>query len=278
MKLIHFDDIKLIHDLDEQRYHSQVDHDEPVLTASIAKTILQKSLAHAWYSHPKGGGAKKEPTAAMELGTLLHDVLLNNGDRIKVIDAKDYRTNLAKEEKAFAKEEGKIPVLKHKMEEINNFEKAVTDQINDIFPAFFDVGHFTELSVYWKAALDVKCQSRWDWISPNNNLIIDIKTTSDASTDACRKKIVQMNYHVQQAMYTSVANGAWPGLPFHFRFLFIETEPPYAINFIELDENFIKEGKRKATIAINNWENALKTKTFPGYGENILTYQDQMKE
>ncbi len=279
--------VSLIENLDEKRYHSQSDHTEAHLTYSIAKNIIQKSLRHAWHLHPHGGKATKAPTPAMELGSFIHNVLLNKGDRIVEIDANDYKTKLAQEVKAETISMGKIPILKKKMKGITDLRDSVFEQLKLVCPDFFNSNHFTELTAYWKAIADhhlinneVKCQSRWDWISPEENLIIDIKTTSDASPLACSRKIVDMGYYIQEAMYVAAAEKAWPerqGL-FVFKYLFVETEPPYAVNVVETDDSFMTAGRLKAQKAINAWRDALIEEKFPGYDETVISRPRWLKE
>jgi hypothetical protein len=261
----------IIEGMSNDMYHSQEDAEVPRLSYSTAKTIIQKSPLHAWNDHPLGGNARKESSASMDMGSIIHGLLLGHGDEIVEIDADSFRTKLAKELRDEANAAGKIPILKSKMDEIRTLEESVKSQLREIYPRFFE-SHFSELTVYWEADNGVKCQSRWDWISPEDGLIIDVKSTADASPEKCERKILDMGYHIQQFMYTRAAEKAWPEMAgrFNFRFLFIETETPYAINIAEADTMFYELGSLQAYRAAEQWRVGLETGKWNGYGETFL--------
>src|SRR5687767_12481495 len=61
----------------------------PSLSASIAHTLVSKSPIHAWMQHPRLGGRGKKPTRAMDLGSVVHALLLGAGKEYCVIRAPD---------------------------------------------------------------------------------------------------------------------------------------------------------------------------------------------
>ena len=73
-------------------------------------------------------------------------------------------------------------------------------------------------------------------------IIVDYKTTTDASTDEFAKKAVNMGYDFQAGMYCEGFEKATGKRP---RFVFIvqEKNEPYSVNVLEADEEFVQRGK-----------------------------------
>jgi hypothetical protein len=71
----------------------------PRLSPSVASILLRRSPLHAWHYHRLLGGVRREPTASMENGTLLHHLVLVGGDsdKLAIIDAENFRTKAAQE-------------------------------------------------------------------------------------------------------------------------------------------------------------------------------------
>ena len=58
--------------------------ESPSLSSGVARTILDQSIAHAWHEHPKLGGGKKESTAAMTTGSVVHSLLAGEDSDIEI--------------------------------------------------------------------------------------------------------------------------------------------------------------------------------------------------
>src|SRR5574341_1408461 len=88
----------------------------PSFSASLAHVLLTKSPRHAWIAHPRLNPAwQPEATEQTEFGTIAHALLLERDEsRVVVVDAADWRTNAAKEQRARARAEGKFPILAEK--------------------------------------------------------------------------------------------------------------------------------------------------------------------
>ena len=73
-------------------------------------------------------------------------------------------------------------------------------------------------------------------------VIVDYKTTTDASQDGFSRKCVNLGYDFQAGMYCEGYEKVTGCKP---RFVFIvqETEAPFAVNVLEADEEFIQRGK-----------------------------------
>lgn len=258
----------VIKDLEEEKYHSQEGKKTPLFSYSTAKTVIQKSPWHAWLSHPKLGslGSFKQ-SKAMDTGNFIHELLLGKGAGIEIIPFDSYRSKDAQEMRDTARENKKAPILAKDYEENLKAMEPIKKQIELSCPEFFGP-HESELSVFWEMNNGVKCQSRFDWISKESALMIDLKTTTDSSPETVERLINNMCYDVQESMYTMAANQLWPELAGRWRwyFIFIEVKPPYAVSVIETSASYKHLGEMKAFRASDTWKICIDTDTWPGYG------------
>jgi len=265
-------DGNIISDMDESDYHGQTGEETPLFSYSVAKTIIHKSLYHAWLEHPLLGGQTRKPTAAMDKGSIIHGMLLGNGPEIQVIEADSFRTNAAKAERDEAYEAGLTPIIRKDMDDLHVAAHEIERKLREIAPYFFDEKHQTELSIRWEMENGVKTQSRIDWISEETPRICDLKTCADASPDAVQRSMIKFGYDIQQAMYLDCANRAFPDIAgrFTWEFIFVEIEPPYMVGVYETDASMIELGSMKAVRASNKWKAALETGVYPGYGRQMI--------
>ena len=86
--------------------HENISHDvyhadpseRPSLSSHLAGILLARSPAHAKLSHPRFGGAfPDKPSDEMNVGSIIHGLLLGGGADIVEIDADNYRTKAAQE-------------------------------------------------------------------------------------------------------------------------------------------------------------------------------------
>lgn len=73
-------------------------------------------------------------------------------------------------------------------------------------------------------------------------VIIDYKTTTDASTDAFSRKCLNLGYDFQAGMYCEGVERV-TGVRPRFVFIVQEKDAPYAVNVLEADEAFVQRGK-----------------------------------
>ena len=70
---------------------------EPSLSASVARTLIERSALHAKMQHPRFGREERPVTSGMALGTAAHAVILEGDwDGIGFIDADSFRTKAVK--------------------------------------------------------------------------------------------------------------------------------------------------------------------------------------
>lgn len=120
----------------------------------------------------------------------------------------------------------------------------------------------SEISHYVENFEGAKVKIRCDYIK--DNVIVDLKTCQDASTDAFKNHIANYDYHIQAALYSDVAEYC-DGKKRRFIFIAQEKEPPFDTNIIQASEQMLAVGRFEYEILITQWLKCLKNKKFRGY-------------
>ena len=87
------------------------------------------------------------------------------------------------------------------------------------------------------------CKIRLDALSEIDGrpLIVDYKSTEDASTDGFMRSAIKYGYFFQAAMYCEGVEKVLGSKPI-FVFIAQEKKPPYSVNILQADELFVKYG------------------------------------
>lgn len=91
-----------------------------------------------------------------------------------------------------------------------------------------------ERTGYWVDPETKKlCKFRMDWYNDTHNLIVDLKSTLDASMDGFSRSVAEFNYDMQDSFYRTGMEVI--GNPVdEFVFIAIEKEPPFAVSLYTL--------------------------------------------
>lgn len=240
----------------------------PSLNQSLAKTLLDRSPAHARIAHPRlaprGGAAEQE--TKFDLGQAVHALLLGEPDTIVAVDADDWRTKAAKERRAEALAAGLIPMLAPQVAVARAIAVAFREQIaaHEELAGVFN-GAECERSILWRQG-DVWLRGRPDLINRERRLIVDIKTTSGTANPShwSHRQLYDIGADLQSAWYTAglsaVVGGDWG-----FRFCVIETEPPHAMAVLALGPEAADLARRKMAVAVKLWGECLASGLWPAY-------------
>lgn len=254
------------HEMDEATYHADP-CPEPALSASCAKTVIGKSLLHAWDQHPKNPDAEPfVPTTAMVMGSAVHAAVFG-GAKLAVIEHDSFRTKAAKELREEARANGLIPMLEKDLPQI----EAMADICRERFEGLYGGPYHAERVAIWR------CPRTGGWRKAMMDssamaapIIVDLKTTgSDIDDESCIKRVFADGLHIQAAAYEEameVLNPEWEGRV-RFIFQWQEQKKPYAMSRpIEMDEAAMTIGREQWRAAGALWDAAIKSNKFPGFG------------
>jgi|TARA_B100000035_G_scaffold33593_2_gene25505 exodeoxyribonuclease VIII len=99
----------------------------------------------------------------------------------------------------------------------------------------------------------------------NGWLILDLKTTDDASPEAFSKKAFNLGYHIQAAFYSDLVRAVLGGDEITFMFCAIERRRPHGISLYKASDEMVQLGRDEYKSALKSLANALNCGEFPGY-------------
>ena len=112
-------------------------------------------------------------------------------------------------------------------------------------------------------------RSRPDWLLDDGSVIVDLKTTEDASPRGFQRSVAQYAYHQQAAWYLHGLEQASGICPAQFVFVAVEKKPPYAVGVYAADAEMIKAGWEAAERNLERIAECRAANHWPGYGEDI---------
>jgi len=260
-----------IYDLPAAVYH-QDPCPEPSLSSSIAKLICLSSPAHARQAHPRlNPAAVEEEAEKFDIGTAAHAVLLEGTAAVEIVDAKDWRTNAAKEARDAARLKGRTPLLARVWADVQAMVTAARVQLDrhkDGGAKMFTAGE-PERTLIWQDD-GIWCRARVDWLRPDPGpfaqwAIDDYKSTSaSANPDDWTRTMFSTGFDLQAAWYLRGLKQL-TGFEGTFRFAVQETYPPYALSVISLNSDALMIAEKKCLYALEAWRASLEDGDWPGY-------------
>ncbi len=242
---------------------------QPSLSCSIAQILINQSPRHAWLAHPKlNPNFVREEDSRMDLGSAAHAMILEKkSDGIVWIDAADWRTKAAQEQRDMARAAGKMPVLikYHDVLQVMEIEARRTLEGSEL-GKILDTG-LVEQTILWQDG-DIWCRSRLDVISRDHSVILDYKSTADARPEAFIRQIGRMGYDLQAEFYTRAVTSHHKTPP-EFVFLAQEITEPYACSIIGLSNAYKALGAAKVDRAMKLWSYCVSRNEWPAYSREI---------
>ena len=143
-------------------------------------------------------------------------------------------------------------------------------------------------------------------LTSGKNVVVDLKTTEDASLEGFGRSIASYRYDVQHPYYLdglreamrqgnvqAPEHGAaelsaywidketgvlcrcrpdfWRGEPKHFVFIAVEKKPPYGVGVYVLDSESVEIGRAQYRLDLQRYAECERTNVWPGYGDKIQT-------
>jgi exodeoxyribonuclease VIII len=210
-------------------------------------------------------------TKAMADGTAVHSFFLerDNFNTDYVTKPSDIKLN-TKVGKEWAQEhQGKIIIDSEFSSNLLEMEKSFMDSPAKIIYNK-NMGGQTELSYFWDDLGLVKGKCRPDWISDDGSIVIDLKTTIDASPKGFQKSISNWGYHLQLGWYLRGLQKL--GLDsYDFIFIAIEKTPPFSVGVYRADQEMINYAMNKLDEIVPEIDKALAAQEFPDYTPEITS-------
>lgn len=271
----------------------------PSLTQSIAKIIINQSPLHAWHAHPRLNpnfqSDEGDYTKARAIGNAAHRILLGRGKTLEtvripkrekvgknyvvcepvvLVDADDFLTGAAKDERDRIAAEGNVPMLRKHLDVAQAIADAARHQLDlaGCPEAFRVVDAYPKacaevVMIAYDAEYGVWLRSMCDWMS-SLTLLYDLKTgEQSAAPHTIPRRMVNDGWDVQAAMQKRILDILDPDGRGRrrFRFVAIEDQEPYGLTVNEMTETAMEMGERKLRFAIGMWRDCLARDEWPAY-------------
>jgi hypothetical protein len=211
-------------------------------------------------------GASQEPTPAMQLGHAVHAAVLEPAT-VVYRPKFDRRTKEGKEQaKAFdeAFNDSILAVIDDSLrDDVDGITLSVFSHPRA--KALLDKGHPEVTAISELDGVPVKC--RVDWMR-DNGLLVDLKTTQDASPEGFARSVAKYRYHVQCALYTDACRAAGVDVR-SFVFVAVETKPPYLVACYMLDPLDIERGRTQYRRDLATYRECVASGKWQGYSDDI---------
>lgn len=241
-------------DLTNAAYHAL-----PGLSSTGAKTLATCPAQYRWATdHPVHRDV-------FDYGTVMHELILGKGDGYAVIDADDWRTKTARDDRDSARAAGLTPILRADHQRADAIATA-TLQHPDVAPLF--ASGAAELSVLADAdGIPVRC--RPDWLTETRDgrpVCVDVKTTAGQThpSDLLGRYgvIARLGYHQSAAWYvdTLALAGVADAL---FLLLFVPKDGPMEPRVVTLDDDSLAVGRALNRQALDTFAECTESGEWP---------------
>ena len=238
------------------------------LSSGVAHTILSASPLHARFAQQNERTASSE----MDIGTFAHAMLLEGGtSALVVVEADDWRTKAAKEQRDAARAEGKLPILAHKLSAVEAMVKAAQHYINtsDITGLWKDGK--PEQTLIWTETHDageVPCKARFDWLG--ERYALHYKTTqASVNPRAFSRLVANSGYDFALMFYLRGLNTVLPDNEAQHFILAQEQVAPYACKLFDLTSARADVAERQVERAIGVWARCQASGNWPAYDGSV---------
>lgn len=252
---------------------------QPSLSSTIARLLLDRSPRHAWTASPRLN-PDWQPTEkkTFDIGRAAHRMVLGQGDDFAEIPADLLGANGAANTKAArefiedCRARGITPLKADEVAQIAVMAEAVAEKLAAMGIKFdryrSEMAAIAQIDGVW-------CRAMVDNAPADPRLpLYDLKTTTDASPEACVRAVAAYGYDVQAAHYLATWKAA-TGEDRRFRFVFVEKEAPHEVSVVELlnapgdDADWMHDAHAKAAEARRIWGECLAADQWPGYPAQV---------
>jgi hypothetical protein len=240
------------------------------LSRSGAKKLLPPSTPARFrydLDHPE-----ETTTPQLTLGKAAHRFVLGIGPDIEVCHFDNWRTKDAREQKAEAILDGRVPMLIGKYEEMADMVVALRQHREAA--RLLDPGNGTpEQALIWqdertgiwrRAMLDLL-----PFVDDDGRMVIpDYKTCAAADDESISRSIDRYRYHMQGPWYIDAVLTLGLAEDAEFRLVFQEVDSPYLVHVVELDPPAFDVGRYLNRQAIDIYQECTSTGVWPGYNDD----------
>lgn len=261
-------------------------HADPGASASRLKRIALDSPLHCKLEMDN----PTEPTAAMIMGTLVHQHIMEPGQPLPPLaivpetftvpadyvpkTKKDlqpgevvewsFRRKFCQQWRDEQKAAGKIVVAPSDVDFVFRAAQAVGNH-PVAGPLFNDAD--AEVSMFWNSTDGFRCKARLDLV-PRRPCLVDLKRTDNAKPSVFARHAINMGYHIQMAWYRLAWSLLGDGERTECILVAVEDETA-DVTVHRLSEEALQVGEQVALRAFERWKECHRTSRWPGYSDEM---------
>lgn len=262
--------IGIIHDMTNADYHA---------TSAVSNSVLSsiaRSPAHCYALHIAEDRKPMQTTPAFFAGTLAHCAILEPAallDRYMLKpEGLDMRTKEGKAWKA-ALPAGVLTI------DADEYATALAqrDAVHGV-PELAELlgAGVAEVSAFWRDdETGLQCKCRPDWVhtlSDGRVILVDVKTTTDASPQQFSRTVWRYGYHRQAAWYSAGYARAAGVEVAGFVFAAVTNARPFIAAAHTLDDDYLRIGQDECRSLLDEYADCKLTGRWPAFpGMNLLS-------
>jgi len=253
--------------MDNTAYHAH-----PAISKSHLDMVARSPL-HYWAAYLDPARQPREATPAMAIGSAVHTHVLEldqwDARYVTAPEGIDRRTKMGKAEwEVFTTAStGRTVLTKGDADLVMRMGRAVFG--HPAAAMLLGLPGKAETTHMWTdAATGLQCKCRPDWLTDDGRLIVDLKTTENASREFARS-IAQWRYHVQAAWYLDGIEQSTGTRPEQFLFAVVEKKAPFACAVYAADAEMIAAGAKAAARDLEVLATCKAADAWPGYSDQI---------
>jgi hypothetical protein len=225
------------------------------ISSSAVKTVANSTLAH-WK------GEVRESKTAFDLGTAVHSLVLEPHLDNVVCGPDDRRSVDWKAKYRAATMNGQLLLTSGDFEQARSMSGAVLNNEN-VRLMLENKSTVIEASFFADDPdTGVKVKTRPDAFVRDRSLVIDIKTTLDASPAGFQREIRKYGYDMQAAFYLRTLRLAGEDAD-QFMFVAVEKKPPYAVCIHILSDAYLQYAHERVIHTLHRIAQAEAAGEFP---------------
>ncbi len=257
----------IIPDLDPERYHNDLDSVSASGLRDLARTPL-----HHYYLHRRPDREAPEPTPSQKLGTAVHMAVLEPR-RFEVLYLPapnvDRRTKDGKADYAAYLERLGDGIEISANDHATALRIAESVRKHPVGKKLLCGAGMREVSVYWTdRETGVRCRMRPDFAPATESVLVDLKSTGDASDRAFSRTAWNYGYQLTAAFYKDGWKAA-TGEDRDYVFAAWEKDEPHACAWYYAEDDMIEAGRAEYKRLLRIYADCLASGVWPGYPNQL---------
>jgi len=253
--------------MDDEKYFAI----DAVSQSGLSRMAKAPCLYHTTY----------KATPAMLQGTLIHTLVLEGMEAFKtrytVTHKVDKRTKAGKAEWSdmMVQAGDRILITQDQYDAAVRVQNAICHHPGTEY--LFNSGYLlhhnegrSEMAIFWQdPETGIECKGKIDYL--RNDIVVDLKTSKDASSSGFTHSVSRFNYHVQAAFYLRGLRELNQEIEDFIFVVVEETDNKPLIGIYRLDNESLEKGNEFCDEQLKIYAECVKSGNWPGLPEEIQT-------